>query len=319
MSRVPTVLIGLPIYNGQKYIAQAIESVLNQSFEDFAVLISDNASTDGTWDTCRAYAERDSRIRLRRNERNLGAFANFRSVLDGAQSPYFMWMSHDDVLHPDYVRNCYDFLAAHPDYVLCFSKNGYIDEDGLERDVYGYSMNKYVGVESDDMEERFAACLENLPPPTEIYGLIRRDALVDLKSFRLYDGNDQAMVLELALVGKSRKLEQVLRYYRIRTTKSTNYTRLVTNYTMLRTPGAGVPLIPFTRCSLGLLAVPLHKGLDRKTEVRLFWRCLKHRRIWTNVAADLIRLVQLALYRWPRLYNFLRRFAVKVLDPGRRE
>jgi glycosyltransferase involved in cell wall biosynthesis len=177
---IASVFIGLSVYNGKRYISKAIESLLSQSFEDFEFLISDNASTDGTWEICREYAAMDCRISLERNERNLGAFTNFRLVFDRSESPYFMWMSHDDLLHRDYVRNCYDFLASHPDYVLCCSKNGYIDEDGNENDAYQYSMNKYFGVESDDMEERFDACLENLPPPAVMYGLIRKAAMAIL-------------------------------------------------------------------------------------------------------------------------------------------
>lgn len=97
----PRVSIGMPVYNGELFIRKAVESVLTQSFGDFELIISDNASTDGTEGICRAYAIADPRIRYYRQPENLGAKNNFSAVLGLAQGDYFSWLAHDDY----YERN----------------------------------------------------------------------------------------------------------------------------------------------------------------------------------------------------------------------
>ena len=82
----PRVSIGMPVYNGENYLAQALDSLLAQTFTDFEIVICGNASTDGTEALCREYAERDARIVYRRNESNVGAAANFNKVFGGSLS-----------------------------------------------------------------------------------------------------------------------------------------------------------------------------------------------------------------------------------------
>ncbi|HEX8916315.1 MAG TPA: glycosyltransferase, partial [Humisphaera sp.] len=95
---LPRLTIGLPVYNGARYLAQALESYLGQTFTDFELLISDNASTDATPDICRAFAARDGRIRYTRNQMNLGAGPNFNKVYrDSRPAPFFKWTAADDV------------------------------------------------------------------------------------------------------------------------------------------------------------------------------------------------------------------------------
>src|SRR4029453_11577973 len=96
----PKVSIGLPVYNGEPHLRGAIESVLGQDYSNLELIISDNASTDGTWDLCRGFAERDSRVRMYHNDTNIGAAAKFNRVFELASGPYFVWAAHDDLLHP---------------------------------------------------------------------------------------------------------------------------------------------------------------------------------------------------------------------------
>lgn len=93
---VPLVSIGLPVYNGENYVREAIDSLLAQTLSDFELLISDNASTDGTRRICEAYARVDNRVRYLRQNENIGAGRNFEYVLDHARGQYFMWAAHDD-------------------------------------------------------------------------------------------------------------------------------------------------------------------------------------------------------------------------------
>jgi glycosyltransferase involved in cell wall biosynthesis len=114
---VPAVSIGMPVYNGEQTLRTALDSLLSQSFSDFELVISDNASSDATESICRDYAERDRRIRYVRQGKNLGATENFRYVLDEAHGEYFMWAASDDVRSPDFLELNLDYLEKHPDYV----------------------------------------------------------------------------------------------------------------------------------------------------------------------------------------------------------
>jgi glycosyltransferase involved in cell wall biosynthesis len=108
MGSIPKISIGLPVCNGERYLALALESVLSQTFTDFELIISDNASTDWTWAICCEYSAKDNRIRLNRNSANVGAVKNFQMVL--ARGKYLMWMAHDDMLAETCLAACYDFI-----------------------------------------------------------------------------------------------------------------------------------------------------------------------------------------------------------------
>jgi glycosyltransferase involved in cell wall biosynthesis len=109
------VTVGLPVFNAEKYLLQAIRSLLGQTFRDFELLISDNASTDDTQKICTEYAARDSRVRYVRNPENIGATANFVSVLKLANTPYFMWAAYDDLWSPNLLDNAVSALDANPE------------------------------------------------------------------------------------------------------------------------------------------------------------------------------------------------------------
>src|SRR5690606_8726064 len=124
------ITLGLPVYNGANYLAAAIESILGQSFSDFELLISDNASTDGTEDICRAFAAGDRRIRYIRQPRNIGAAANYNLVAEMSESPCFKWAAHDDVLAADFLTTCLAILDRDPTIVLASPASALIDEAG---------------------------------------------------------------------------------------------------------------------------------------------------------------------------------------------
>src|SRR5215212_2547350 len=107
---VPQVSLGVPVYNGEKYLAEALESLLQQDYADFEIIISDNASTDGTEEICRNFAGRDKRIRYYRNETNIGASPNYNRTFELARGRYFKWCAHDDVCLPAFVRRAAEVL-----------------------------------------------------------------------------------------------------------------------------------------------------------------------------------------------------------------
>ena len=108
---VPIVSIGMPVYNGEKLIREAIDSLLAQTFTDFELIISDNASTDGTAAICKEYALKDKRINYIRQGTNLGASVNFNLVLNKAVGKYFMWAAHDDQWTEEYLMNATNILS----------------------------------------------------------------------------------------------------------------------------------------------------------------------------------------------------------------
>lgn len=114
----PQVSIGLPVYNGEKYVGKAIESVLSQTFKDFELIICDNASTDQTEKICREDATKDSRVRYYRNEKNLGAAKNFNRVFELSSSEYFKWLAADDLIEVDFLQRCVELLDSDASLLL---------------------------------------------------------------------------------------------------------------------------------------------------------------------------------------------------------
>src|SRR5262245_34163763 len=111
---VAKVSIGLPVYNGDNFIRQTIESYLSQTFEDFELIISDNASTDRTEEICRTFAVQDRRVRYTRNKENIGLARNYNQVFTMSCGEYFKWADHDDMCRPTFLMKCVQALEEHP-------------------------------------------------------------------------------------------------------------------------------------------------------------------------------------------------------------
>jgi glycosyltransferase involved in cell wall biosynthesis len=126
--RAPQVSIGMPVYNGEDTIGEALDSLLAQTFTDFELIISDNASTDGTEAICRGYAAKDSRIRYVRQVANFGGAANFQFVLDEAVGDYFMWAAADDWWSPNFIEVNAHALDSNTHFVASTSPNCYQGE-----------------------------------------------------------------------------------------------------------------------------------------------------------------------------------------------
>jgi glycosyltransferase involved in cell wall biosynthesis len=132
----PRVSIGLPVWNGEEFLPQALDSLLGQTFGDFELIISDNASTDATEAICKSYGARDGRIRYYRNDENIGLQANTQKVLDLATAPLFMWACHDDTWDLTYLDKMVDKLDRDESLVLAGSNAASIDERGTLRTFY---------------------------------------------------------------------------------------------------------------------------------------------------------------------------------------
>ena len=112
------VTVGIPAHNGKEFIKQAIESVLSQTFTDFELIISDDASSDGTENICKEYAKIDHRIKYFRQKNNIGGFANNKFILDHAQGKYITMLAHDDALNPEFIEKTLDYIKRNDDCIL---------------------------------------------------------------------------------------------------------------------------------------------------------------------------------------------------------
>jgi glycosyltransferase involved in cell wall biosynthesis len=194
----PRVSIGLPVYNGERYVSLAIDSLLAQTFGNFELIISDNASTDDTERICRAYAGRDTRIRYVRQRTNVGANKNFNLLVEYATAPYFKWASADDLVAPDFLERCLSVIEQDPKIVLVHSRTKYIGAEGEELTRIDPGLHLMQDAPSD----RLFALWSVLTYCNAQYGIMRLDALRRTPLFGNFVASDISFLAEFALQGK---------------------------------------------------------------------------------------------------------------------
>ncbi|OLD63026.1 MAG: hypothetical protein AUI53_00465 [Acidobacteria bacterium 13_1_40CM_2_60_7] len=210
-SRKPRVSVGMPVYNCERYVAEAIESHLRQTYTDFELVITDNASTDRSEEICRAYASRDPRIKYHRNPENLGAGGNFRRCFELAQGDYFRWTPSDDVVGPELLELCVEVLDRDPSVLVAYPRTRLIDANG--RILQDYDENLHLI--NDRPSARFEGVMRNLRLCNLQYGLTRREVLGRTGLMRSYTGGDIPLILELSLYGKFYEVPEHLFYRRM--------------------------------------------------------------------------------------------------------
>jgi glycosyltransferase involved in cell wall biosynthesis len=217
-AHTPRVSIGLPVYNGENYMEQAIDSVLAQTFTDFELIISDNASTDRTEEICQSYAARDSRIRYVRNETNLGATKNYNQTFELAQGEYFKWAAHDDLISPSFLERCVALLDETPSASLCYARAMAIDEHGQPQFLHYLGARHYNAkplLMSPIPHKRFYQCVAAPYPQAAIFGLMRTSILRQTRLIGSYQSSDLVLLGELALRGEFCEVPEVLQFRRL--------------------------------------------------------------------------------------------------------
>lgn len=200
VNKKPRVSIGLPVYNGENYLKQAIDSILGQTYKDFELIITDNASTDTTQQICLDYAKKDGRVKYHRNKRNIGAPRNYNLTFALSSGEYFKWAAHDDVLAPEYLEKCVCILDNDSSIVLCHSRVGLINEDGVL--IGNYDDRTLHRTGSWKPHERFADLISSRNPCWSIMGVIRRSCLAKTPLQGIYIGSDANLLAELGLMGR---------------------------------------------------------------------------------------------------------------------
>ena len=206
VSHPPLVSIGLPVYNGAQFLEEALQSLLGQSCADIELIISDNASTDGTAAICARFAAADPRVRYSRLSENIGALPNHNRVFSLATGRYFMWASHDDLFLPNYVEKCVACLEREPSAVLAYSKMAIIDNGGQVQKV----MQGPHSADAPRAADRFGEFTQLYSVLEAFYGLIRRDVLAKTMLHLPHPGSDRMLLAELSLHGRFVQIPEYL-------------------------------------------------------------------------------------------------------------
>lgn len=196
MRKVPRLSIGLPVYNSERYVAESIEALLGQTYEDFELIISDNASTDGTGDICRRYERRDSRIRYFRQHRNVGLAPNHNFCVERANGGLFKWAAGDDLYSRDLLEKCVAALDEYPRIVLAHSFTALIDSDGKVFQANAYPLASSAARAPD----RFRSLLIDSGGDDD-GGVMRKQVLLRTAMKESYHHADRTIITELALHG----------------------------------------------------------------------------------------------------------------------
>ncbi len=209
-THLPKLSIGLPVFNGEKYLPGAVRSLLQQDYGDFELILCDNASTDGTAAICQEFAAKDRRIRYYRNETNIGASGNYNRVFELARGEFFKWASHDDECHPSLVRRCLEtFERAPASTVLVFSKAEVIDELGNVKHLSPDNISSSAARPF----KRLSRVLWSSSSAHPLWGVIKRDALRKTRMMGCIEA-DHVLLAELALLGQLIEIPEPL--YRLR-------------------------------------------------------------------------------------------------------
>jgi glycosyltransferase involved in cell wall biosynthesis len=192
----PKVSIGVPVYNAQRYLREALGGLRAQTLTDFEIVLCDNASTDATADICRQYAARDARVRYHRNATNLGVVANFNRAFELSTGQYFKWAAYDDLHAPTYLERCAAVLDAQPAVAVCHCQTRSIDEHVHDRGEFPATFRLDVPA----APERFRRMIwtDAFPP---IWGLFRAAQVRRSARFEPYMGSDRNFLAEMVLMG----------------------------------------------------------------------------------------------------------------------
>jgi glycosyltransferase involved in cell wall biosynthesis len=253
------VSIGMPVLNGERYIDQALDSLLSQSYRMFELNICDNASTDQTAEICRSYRLRDERIRYYRNPTNLGMLPNWRRTLDLASGEFFMWAAYDDKFSANYIAELVECLRLNPGAVLAAGKTVYVDEGN----------NIRPDMDADNAPRRRSG--ENLVTAKQLlqehahnwlHGLYRREAMLGLPPTFFTEnawGSDVLFLLETCLSHEVIGSQRAIMYKRVERSRSQ----------------AGAPKTPRARVKLqcrntvSLLRVIFRSSISRREKIEM--------------------------------------------------
>jgi glycosyltransferase involved in cell wall biosynthesis len=210
MTDTPLLTIGLPVYNSERYLARSLDSLLHQTYGDFRLVISDNASTDRTPDICQDYATRDKRIVYHRNPVNIGLSPNFNRAFALSESKYFKWATSDDYWAPTMLERAIEIMESDDQIALCYPKTTLVDAEGGNPEPYEDNLHLI----SENPRERFIELLERIRLSHQHLGVSRASMLKRTHMLGEHVGSDINLLAELTLYGKFYELPDRLFFRR---------------------------------------------------------------------------------------------------------
>jgi glycosyltransferase involved in cell wall biosynthesis len=291
----PRVSIGVPVYNGADFLAEALESLLAQTYAELEIIISDNGSTDATELICRQFVARDARVHYHRSPTNRGAAWNYNRTFALATGKYFKWQAHDDALTLDYIEKCVAVLEQHPQVVLCYTWVRDIDEGGRELCIKQSSTN--ADHQQAHMRFRGLSRVKAANKCEEVFGLMRTDVLRKTKLIDNYTDSDRTLLADLGLHGPFYEIPEPLFLHRMHQKSSVIANPKRQERTAWFDPAAaGRIVFPNWRQLYELLWVIGHSPLPWSERVRCYghmlaWVKRRRRRLSGDVVWALKRLV----------------------------
>jgi len=244
VAQKPRVSIGLPIYNGQDFLEQSLDSLLAQTYTNFELIISDNGSTDRSVEIVHKRQATDPRIRLYLNDANLGAMKNFNRVFELARGEYFKWAAHDDIHASDYLQRCVDILDGNPDVVLAYARAKDIDENGETLRFKSHGLR----TSHASAHVRFADLIRLDYSCEAIFGLMRTKEMRRTCLLGDYSDCDRVMLAELGLAGRFHEIPDYLFIHRNHANRSVmQYKSRQTRGAWFDPSRAGRPVFPYNR------------------------------------------------------------------------
>ena len=205
------VTIGMPVYNGGRWLRASVQSLLDQTVGEFVLYICDNASTDNTESIAREFEAADQRVRYRRNEKNIGVYRNYDKAFSFAKSKYFKWSSCNDICAPTYLEKCLEILEEDDEVVLAYCGTTVFQDDPGDGESYSGDPEFTDSRPSN----RFKRVLTEIELNNAFNGVIRTDTLRDTSLNRVHGSSDIVLLAELALKGTIRQCKEYLFFRRI--------------------------------------------------------------------------------------------------------
>jgi glycosyltransferase involved in cell wall biosynthesis len=195
---MPMLTVGMPVYNADRFLSKSLNSILSQTFTNFELIISDNASTDRTEEICREYSSRDRRIRYYRNPKNMGAGWNHRRVYSMATGKYFKQSAHDDFCEPTFFETCIRALERDPGLTVAYTKTRIVNSEGRFLEDYECALN----TDHSDPVVRFTDLVLVGHRCFQIFGIHRRSALQQVPPQGSFAHADRILLAQLGLLGR---------------------------------------------------------------------------------------------------------------------
>lgn len=209
MNAVPLVTIGIPVYNEENYLAQTIESAINQTYKNIQIIISDNCSTDSSFEIAQRYAQKDSRILLVKQEKNIGPLENFKFVLEKATSEYFCWLGAHDIFINDYIQGAVELLESDGKIMMVYPLVTSMDQFSNKLS----SSNDDIDTKNLILSDRLCKVATNLYYCFAIHGLFKTQIAKKLP-FKKTISSDHLLLFCTAFYGDIRQIQQVGLYAR---------------------------------------------------------------------------------------------------------